>query len=66
VIMDTIEREAAYQVIARLKARIKTVEAALQEATDYFVDRADITAEGDPNTEMALATSFRLILEEGY
>lgn len=64
--MDTIEREAAYQVIARLKARIKTVEAALQEATDYFVDRADITAEGDPNTEMALVTSFRLILEEGY
>ena len=49
--------------ITKLERRIKELERAVQEATEYFEDRADIDGEGGPNIEMALGTSLRTILE---
>lgn len=49
--------------IAKLERRIKELEGAIQEATEYFEDRADIDGEGGPNVEMVLGTSLRNILE---
>jgi hypothetical protein len=49
--------------ITKLERRIKELERAVQEAAEYFEDHADIDGEGGPNTEMALGTSLRNILE---
>ena len=49
--------------IAKLERRIKDLEGAVEEALEYFEDRADLDMEGGPNREMSFANALRVTLE---
>lgn len=49
--------------IAKLERRIKDLEGAMEEALEYFEDRADLDMEGGPNREMSFANALRVVLE---
>ena len=48
--------------IAKLERRIKELEGAVEEALEYFEDRADLDMDDKPNREMSFANALRVIL----
>ena len=48
--------------IAKLERRIKELEGAVEEALEYFEDRADLDMDDKPNREMSFANTLRAVL----
>ena len=48
--------------IAKLERRIKELEGAVEEALEYFEDRADLDMDDKPNREMSFTNALRVIL----
>ena len=54
--------EAKIAKIAKLERRIKELEGAVEEALEYFEDRADLDMDDKPNREMSFANTLRAVL----
>ena len=48
--------------IFKLERRIKELEGAVEEALEYFEDRADLDMDDKPNREMSFANTLRAVL----
>lgn len=48
--------------LAKLERRIKELEGAVEEALEYFEDRADLDMDDKPNREMSFANTLRAVL----
>lgn len=48
--------------IAKLERRIKELEGAVEEALEYFEDRADLDMDDKPNREMSFANTLCAVL----
>ena len=48
--------------IFKLERRIKELEGAVEEALEYFEDRADLDMDDKPNREMSFTNALRVIL----
>ena len=48
--------------LAKLERRIKELEGAVEEALEYFEDRADLDMDDKPNREMSFTNTLRAVL----
>ena len=48
--------------LAKLERRIKELEGAVEEALEYFEDRADLDMDDKPNREKSFANTLRAVL----
>ena len=48
--------------LAKVERRIKELEGAVEEALEYFEDRADLDMDDKPNREMSFANTLRAVL----
>ena len=62
MLIDLEDNRVMDAKIAKLEQRIKELEGAVEEALEYFEDRADLDMDDKPNREMSFANTLRAVL----